>query len=603
MAWACRRCQRVFAELPQDETCPHDGGTLVEVTEHSLTDEHTGRVCDDKYQIGNVIGAGGMGCVHEAVNLRLDQKVAVKFFSPRFICSTGRDAAQAAERFRREATVMAKARHPNVVHVLDFSIEFDGTMYIVMEMLEGRPLDEVMEQGSLTVKEALTSIATVLKALEYVHSQGVIHRDLKPSNIFCATVAGKQTIKVLDFGIARIADSTTITQGPVGTWRYAAPEQLAGEEVRPSADIYSVGVILGELLTGKVSGHDNLGDEQPDELRELIARATAQAPDERYSEASAMSADLIKAMSSISKEKLGATLPKFRKELSCDSTSAPRKETQNRDNAPAPTPVLDRRKNPASDASAPSSKRWLIIAIVLFVALLATGALYLSSSNSQQPATPPRAQEGGPDLAASSSSSDASSASDGSNDASADQTVTVTFVSTPRGAKVFRTGPGEEEVELCQSNCISELELSKAEVEIAFRAEGFEEHRERFAPDQDRLIEVTLSKTSSPRVGTSKTPPRPPRKGTKVPSPRELVPTKSGATGFLSVRAIPQSDIYLDGRKIGRSPIARHAVPTGRHSLKLVPRPEALGPGVERPPRVVSIVIEEGQTKSVVEYW
>ncbi|MBI5498666.1 MAG: transporter substrate-binding domain-containing protein [Deltaproteobacteria bacterium] len=284
-SWMCRRCQRLFDDRPLDGRCTHDGGALVEVAAPRSEDEHSGRVYDEKYRVGRLIGRGGMGCVHEATNLRLEQPVAIKFFAPLAGDATGVTPGAAPERFRREAVTTVRLRHANVVEVLDFAVDPDGTQYIVMELLEGTPLDVALGLGGLTVGRALEILGLVLKAVEYAHRQGVIHRDLKPGNVFLARIGGRETVKVLDFGIARIAELATITSGPVGTLHFAAPEQIAGERVTPAADVYSAGMMIHEMLAGGLPPVRKLGHDLPAALRRLVERATSAAPAARHADA------------------------------------------------------------------------------------------------------------------------------------------------------------------------------------------------------------------------------------------------------------------------------------------------------------------------------
>ena len=277
-SWMCRRCQRLFDERAADGRCALDGGELVELAAPQVEDEHTDRVYDEKYRVGRVIGRGGMGCVHEATNLRLEQPVAIKFFSPLSGATSGLTPGGGQERFRREAVTTVRLRHANVVEVLDYAIDPDGTQYIVMERLEGSPLDEALVRGGLTVGRALEILDLVLKAVEYAHGQGVIHRDLKPGNVFLAQIAGRKSVKVLDFGIARIAELATITSGPVGTLRFAAPEQISGGRVTPSADVFSAGMLLHDICwpgpsAGGASRSGRPGRAAPPRRASDVARA------------------------------------------------------------------------------------------------------------------------------------------------------------------------------------------------------------------------------------------------------------------------------------------------------------------------------------------
>lgn len=200
------------------------------------------------HEIIRFIGRGGMGAVYEARQVDLDRRVAIKLLPP----ALEADAAF-AERFRREAQTMARLRHPNILSVFEFGQSAAGHLYFSMEYLEGGDLGSRMKLGPLSPLEALRLVKELCAALEVAHAHGVIHRDIKPSNIL---LTADGTVKVADFGIAmlgdRPADRLTHTGIAMGTFDYAAPEQAAGTKVDPRSDLYSVGVVCYELLTGRL---------------------------------------------------------------------------------------------------------------------------------------------------------------------------------------------------------------------------------------------------------------------------------------------------------------------------------------------------------------
>lgn len=205
-----------------------------------------GQILSGRYRLEERVGRGGMAEVYRATDLLLERAVAVKVLHPQFASDD-----EFVERFRREAQAAASLSHPNVVNIFDVG-EDAGTYYIVMEYVRGRTLRAVLqERGPLPIHEALEIAAQVASALAAAHSQGLVHRDVKPANILIST-SGQ--VKVTDFGIARAASESSLTQtGTVlGSVGYVSPEQARGEEVTGLSDLYSLGATLYEMLTGQV---------------------------------------------------------------------------------------------------------------------------------------------------------------------------------------------------------------------------------------------------------------------------------------------------------------------------------------------------------------
>jgi serine/threonine protein kinase len=211
-----------------------------------------GQVIDARYQIDSKIGTGGMGSVYRATRLQIGDEVAIKILHPQQI-----DGSQAVERFRREAQASARLKHPNAVTIHDFGVSAEGLQYLVMELVEGSSLRQIIkEQGPLNPSVATEIITQVCAALDEAHRQNIIHRDIKPDNIIINLVANVLRVKVLDFGIARLRDQTasnlTQTGSVMGTPHYMSPEQCIGEELDNRSDIYSLGIVLYEMLCGIV---------------------------------------------------------------------------------------------------------------------------------------------------------------------------------------------------------------------------------------------------------------------------------------------------------------------------------------------------------------
>jgi serine/threonine protein kinase len=214
-------------------------------------------ILNGQFQILQKIGSGGMGSVYKALQPAMNRMVAVKILHPKL--TSRKDLAS---RFRREARAMSHLTHPNTVKVFLYGELEDGSLYIVMEFLEGKNLNQtVRSEGPMPVERAIPILVQVCNALEEAHRAGIIHRDLKPENIFLCQQGGiKDYAKVLDFGLAKVTEremrpgSVILTQeGMVfGTPEFMSPEQAQGKTLTPASDLYSLAVILYEALTGKL---------------------------------------------------------------------------------------------------------------------------------------------------------------------------------------------------------------------------------------------------------------------------------------------------------------------------------------------------------------
>ena len=259
---------------------------------------------DGRYRISRKLGAGGMADVYLAEDEELGRRVAIKILNDRHA-----NDDQFVERFRREAKNAAGLSHPNIVSIYDRG-EAEGTYYIAMEYLDGRSLKEMLvARGPMPIADAIAFTRQILNALRFAHKKGVVHRDIKPHNVM---VDGDGRLKVTDFGIARAGASQMTEAGAiVGTAQYLSPEQARGAAVDQRSDLYSIGVVLYEMLTGKVPftgdtpveiAMKHLSDaprppstirpEIPPDLDMIVLRALAKNPDDRFQTADEMDAEL-----------------------------------------------------------------------------------------------------------------------------------------------------------------------------------------------------------------------------------------------------------------------------------------------------------------------
>src|SRR5437868_3490590 len=270
----------------------------------TTTDTLINRTFDKRYVIKRKLGSGGMADVYLAEDQELGRRVALKLLNDRHAADD-----QFVERFRREAQSAAGLNHPNIVSIFDRG-RAEGTYYIAMEYLDGRTLKELLvRNGPTPIPIAIDYARQILSALSFAHRNGIVHRDIKPHNI---VVGSDGRLKVTDFGIARSGASQMTEAGSiVGTAQYLSPEQARGAPVDPRSDLYSLGIVLYEMLTGHVpftgdtpveiamkhlsqvpEPPSSLRSEVPHDLDAVVMRALAKNPDQRYGSAEEMDADL-----------------------------------------------------------------------------------------------------------------------------------------------------------------------------------------------------------------------------------------------------------------------------------------------------------------------
>ena len=283
----CPKCGKKCEEA----RCPDDGTATLVFAANPESRLAEGTEVNGRYRIRNMIGQGGFGAVYRATNIATDQDMAIKLLA----VSLDSDDSDVIQRFFAEAQVTASLKHPNTIRVFDFGQTEGGALYIAMELLSGRPLNDVLkrrtaEGKSLTEEETIQIGVQVLRSLAEAHTAQLVHRDLKPHNVFLHEVEGDDpVVKVLDFGIAkRLGSNLTGTGKAFGTPSYVSPEQAQNQVLDNRSDLYSLGCVLFQCVTGRPPFD---GD---DPLAVLLAHVTKTPPDLRQVAATPLSEGFIR---------------------------------------------------------------------------------------------------------------------------------------------------------------------------------------------------------------------------------------------------------------------------------------------------------------------
>jgi serine/threonine-protein kinase len=343
-----------------------------------MTRIETSALLADRYRLVRLIAAGGMGTVWEAHDVLLDRPVALKSMAEGLAADP-----EFVERFRREARAAGRLTHPNLARIYDFGDD-GGAPFLVMELIDGETLHDLIgREGPLPVADAVRIAGEIAAGLEAAHGAGIVHRDVKPANVMLDRAGG---VKITDFGIAAAASNTRLTQGSgLGTATYASPEQTRGERVTAASDVYSLGVVTHEMLTGRppFDGPSPVAialahaEQEPPSIRAarpevpagvaaVVERALAKDPRDRPESAEAFAGELSQAM--------GATSPRTERL------------------APATVPLP-----PAGPASPPTMRdtrpprgpsRWPWVAVLATLALL-VGAILVARAEFGGNSSPP----------------------------------------------------------------------------------------------------------------------------------------------------------------------------------------------------------------------
>lgn len=512
------RREEAVPELPRDQrptALEHDHDAVrsrveaaVAATESSTretqVDPMLGTTIGGRFQVVSRIGAGGMGVVYRARQLGMDRDVAIKMLHRELAHDE-----KVVSRFKIEALAVSRLNHPNTIRIFDFGQLDDGTLYFAMEFLEGSSLERALRDGVFSARRTLHVVRQIAHSLTEAHDKGIVHRDLKPDNVYLTRVGGDADfVKVLDFGVAKLREADkrqgTLTQAGMifGTPRYMAPEQCRSMAVDHRADVYAIGVMAYEMLTGQApfDAENPLGIlikhvqepprslaeirpdvEVPDEVEALVMRCLAKVPGERFQTASELAAEV-----GVLEAKLAGRYEHV------VFVEGPRR----------PTTAVQQEARTMIGSRLPRWrwKAWAVLGALALAGVIAAG---LWMAGVLGPGSDPRTSgEGGSPPSAMSAPSvpapvPAPAASPATAAPVADQptTVSLRFESEPAGAEVVRDG------EVLGVTPLARTFPADAQVGMfLLRKAGFVEREVSAAMDRDASISVALKALPATRV-------------------------------------------------------------------------------------------------------
>ncbi len=525
-----------------------------------------------RYKIIGELGKGAMGVVYKAEDPNIGRVVALKTMR---VDAAGTEAQELLARFRNEARAAGGLNHPNIVTIYDAG-EHEGLFYMAMEILEGETLQHKMKHGSCTPEDVVSIGCQVGDGLDYAHSRGVIHRDIKPANIM---ILPDDTVKIMDFGIAKAGASLTTTGQVVGTPNYMSPEQVRGKHLDGRTDLFSLGVVLYEMLTGErpFTGDNvttivyKIVNEQPPEPRALdpsvhpglnavVLKSVAKAPNQRYQTGAELARDLMNfrllgteatatslvteaAATGPAPAVLGAgkRLPPSGKIPAAHSSPPMAAAAAVAPAAPARVPTPDStveapRPAPAADAK----KRGSLPIVLVALAVLIGGALYLRTRGPQPgktPASPAATQESSPSASPGSNTKpeEPGRTAPSTSAATVAETGALRITSSPESATVLIDGRSEPK----WLTPFTASQLQPGTHTVAFSKQGYEP------------VTLTVEVPAGKRVSVS----------------AELKPTQA----VLAVSSEPPgATIFLDGKPTGQVTPAQLSVGPGQHHVGLL---------------------------------